>query len=375
MISDISGNTMMPTFFPQWRYTKKLGKKALLAAVFLILASQSFAQQSDTVHYEYDRLNRVTKVTYDSSGAVIIYTYDAAGNRTATIVQGSNLAPVLTSLSPASVPAGTHGFTFGVNGDNLVNGAVVRWNGVSRATTYFGSFVTIELTDADLATARDVPVSLVNAPPGNVVSNALTFTITSGPSSLRIDSVVASAGRTSGGQQITLTGAFAGLATAMLGGVSASWSYTNGGGDTSSITVTTPPHAVGGVQIDLTPVSGIGYSKPNAFAYLPTVFTDDTIFATVTVARAQHIIELRQAVDAMRAVAGLGGAPWTDPTLSPASTFIRAVHIQELRTYLNDATTRLGYSTSSYTDPTLTGFLIKRVHIEELRQRIRNIAG
>ncbi|HMG76930.1 MAG TPA: IPT/TIG domain-containing protein, partial [Pyrinomonadaceae bacterium] len=193
----------------------------------------------------------------------------------------------------------------------------------------------------------------------------------SGSTTLRIDTVSPKAGRTSGNQSITLTGAFSGLSTVTMGGVNAAWT-----GNTSTITVTTPAHAVGAVQIDLTPTAGSVYSKTNAFAYLPTVFTDDTIFAAVTIAKAQHIIELRQAVDAMRAVAGLTGAPWTDPTLSPTSTIIKAVHIQQLRTFLDDAATRLGYSTSPYADPTLsTGFLIKRIHIEELRQRIRAIAG
>ena len=365
----------MPNFCAKWRHTQRDIKPVLLAAIFLILALQCFAQQSDNVHYEYDRINRVTKVTYDSSGAAIIYTYDAAGNRTATTVQGSNLPPVLTSLNPSSVPAGTHGFTLGVDGNNLVNGAVVRWNGSSRTTTYFGSFVTIDLTDSDLATAGDVSVSLVNAAPGNVVSNVLTFSITSGSSSLRIDSVVSSAGRTSGGQQVNLTGAFAGLSTVSVGGAFASWVYTNGGGDTSAITITTPAHAVGAVQIDLTPTSGSPYSKANAFAYLPTVFTDDSIIVGQTTVKAQHIIELRQAVDAMRAVVGLGGAPWTDPALAAGGT-IRAIHILDLRTYLDDAASRLGYSTSPYTDPALTtGYSIKRMHIEELRQRIRVIAG
>src|SRR5439155_11210653 len=98
-----------------------------------------------------------------------------------------------------------------------------------------------------------------------------------------------------------------------------------------SITVTTPPHAAGAVQIDLTPTSGSSYSKANAFAYLPTVFTDDTIMVGQTTAKAQHIIELRQAVDAMRAVAGLSGAPWTDPALA-AGNNIKAIHILDLRT-------------------------------------------
>ncbi|NOT59851.1 MAG: hypothetical protein HOP19_06450 [Acidobacteria bacterium] len=126
----------------------------------------------------------------------------------------------------------------------------------------------------------------------------------------------------------------------------------------------------------LTPTSGSPYTKTNAFAYLPTIFTDDTLVAGVTTAKAQHIIELRQAVDALRVVAGLSAAVWTDATLSPASTIIKAVHITELRTNLENAAALLGYAAGSYTDPGLGGgFVIKRVHIEELRQRIRAIAG
>jgi hypothetical protein len=192
---------------------------------------------------------------------------------------------------------------------------------------------------------------------------------------LRIDSVALPAGRTSGGQQIVLTGAFVDLSTVQVGGVTASWLYTNSAADTTKITVTTPAHDAGAVQIDLTPTSGTAYSKTNAFAYLPTIFTDNTLLVGQTTAKAQHIIELRQAVDAMRAVAGLSGAPWTDPALAAGSR-IKAIHILELRTFLDDAATRLGYSTSPYTDPSLAaGYSIKRIHIEELRQRIRVIAG
>jgi hypothetical protein len=194
-------------------------------------------------------------------------------------------------------------------------------------------------------------------------------------SALKIDSVSPKVGRTSGGQQVKLTGAFAGLSSVMMGGVSASWSYINGG-DTSMITVTTPAHTAGAVSIELVPTAGSTYSKSNAFAFLQTVFTDDMLLAGVTTTKAQHIIELRQAVDALRAVLGLAAAPWTDPVLLPLVATIKAVHIQELRTYMDDALTRLGFSTQAYTDPSLTNVNpIKRAHVEELRQRIRTIAG
>lgn len=203
----------------------------------------------------------------------------------------------------------------------------------------------------------------------SIVQSAATTT-------LRIDSITQPAGRASGGQQIQLLGVFSGLSTVTLGGLAATWVYTNGGGDTSAITVTTAAHALGAVQIDLTPVSGSSYSKPNAFVYLPTLFTDNTLVVSLTTAKAQHVIELRQAIDAMRAVAGLGPAPWTDATLTPFSSIIKAIHILELRSYLDDAAVRLGYSTSPHTDPSLgAGSTAKRRNIEELRQRIRNIAG
>jgi hypothetical protein len=194
--------------------------------------------------------------------------------------------------------------------------------------------------------------------------------------SVLIESVIPRVGGVAGNQQIKLTGSFAGLSSVTMGGAFASWSYTNGANDTSAITVTTPAHAIGAVSISLIPISGSSYSTLNAFAFLPTTFTDNTIVAGITTVKAQHILELRQAVDALRAVAGIAPFSWTDATLTPSVTVIKALHIRELRTYLDDAATRLGYSTASYTDPSLnTGFLINLAYIEELRQRIRAIAG
>lgn len=235
-------------------------------------------------------------------------------------------------------------------------------------------------TASDFASGVLNPVDLKVATDGTLyylsIGSGAVFRILWAPTSTtqRIDSVSPPAGRTSGGQQIRLTGLFANLSTVAMGGTSALWSYTNMG-DTSAITVTTPPHSAGAVQVDLTPTSGSVYSKASAFAYLPTIFTNDTIMVGQTTARAQHIIELRQAVDALRAVAGLSPALWTDPGLTAGNT-VKAVHILELRTLLDDVATRLGFATSPYTDPGLTsGFVIKRIHIEELRQRIRTIAG
>lgn len=181
----------------------------LLAILILLVLSQPvFAQQSDTIKYEYDRLNRLIKVTYLSSGASIIYTYDAAGNRTAVQVQGNNLAPVLTSSNPASVPAGTRGFTLGINGNNLINGASVLINDSPRATTYFGRSVSIELTDADLSSPRELNINVVN--PDGAKSNTIVFTITQATGFTISGRVATVSNGNLSGVTLTLSGAQAG---------------------------------------------------------------------------------------------------------------------------------------------------------------------
>ena len=344
---------------------------ALGALTLLCSAEQSFGQ-SEAITYTYDKLNRLTGVIY-SSGPAIVYTYDAAGNRTAVQVVGAN-SPAITSLDPSSAVAGGQGFALTVNGAHFANNSVVQWGGSNRQTTYVnGSLLTAIITASDIASSNPVNVTVLNPSTGNI-SNAVSFSITS---SLQITSVSPAAGHTSGGQQIKLTGSFVNLSSVMLGGVSAAWSYTNGAGDTSMITVTTPPsNDPLIVTIYLTSSSGGIYGKPNAFVYLPTVFTDNSLQVGVTTVKVQHIYELRAAVNALRLVAGLGAASWTDLTLTPGNTLIKAVHITELRANLEAAAAVLGYAGGSYTDPVLSsGMPIKRIHIEELRQRIRAIAG
>lgn len=95
------------------------------------------------------------------------------------------------------------------------------------------------------------------------------------------------------------------------------------------------------------------------------IFVDDPLIPGVTVIKAIHLTQLRQAVNAVRAAAGLSAASWTDPT--PTGVRVRAVHITELRNALTPALTALG-KTATYTDPTLgPGTVVKAVHFQELR--------
>lgn len=99
------------------------------------------------------------------------------------------------------------------------------------------------------------------------------------------------------------------------------------------------------------------------------VFADDPLAAGVTAVKAVHFDQLRSAVGAVRANAGLSGATWTDATLSGVR--IKAVHVEELRSRVNEARTALGLSAPTYTDAPLSGVTVKKVHVEELRQRVK----
>ncbi|MEA2237136.1 MAG: hypothetical protein QOC81_1860 [Thermoanaerobaculia bacterium] len=102
------------------------------------------------------------------------------------------------------------------------------------------------------------------------------------------------------------------------------------------------------------------------------VFTDDPLNTGVT-AKAVHVTQLRTAVNAMRAAAGLGAQSFTDPGLASGFT-IKAAHQNELRTALNLARSTIGLAAISYVDPpTVTGgtTTVKAAHIVNLRDGVK----
>lgn len=117
-------------------------------------------------------------------------------------------------------------------------------------------------------------------------------------------------------------------------------------------------------------------SRPSPFsardAAATQSFTDDPVVASVTAIKAAHITELRAAVNALRATAGLSASTFTDPVLS-SSIKVKAVHVQELRTASSAARTALGLSAVTYTDASLTAGTsgVRAVHVQELRGSVR----
>ncbi len=103
-------------------------------------------------------------------------------------------------------------------------------------------------------------------------------------------------------------------------------------------------------------------------------FSDDPLNQGVTLVKAAHVVELRNAVATLRANNQLTEFPFTDAALA-AGTTIKAVHITELRTALDAVYTRRGRGVISYTDPAIvaTETPIKAVHVSDLRLAVRLI--
>jgi chitodextrinase len=100
------------------------------------------------------------------------------------------------------------------------------------------------------------------------------------------------------------------------------------------------------------------------------VFTDDPLTVGVTIIKKDHVLELRTAVNAVRAAAGLSAASWTDTSLT--GVVVQAVHISELRSNLDGALSALGLSTGGYTDTLTPGStIVKAQHVTELRDRVK----
>ena len=104
---------------------------------------------------------------------------------TFTINAAPHPLPVLVSLSPNSASAGSGAFTLMVSGNSFVSGAVIRWNGADRATTFISQTqLSAPIAASDLVNAGNVAVTVFNpasASGGGGLSNSLTFTITPAP--------------------------------------------------------------------------------------------------------------------------------------------------------------------------------------------------
>jgi IPT/TIG domain-containing protein len=123
-------------------------------------------------------------------------------------VNPSNPVPAIAALSPASVAAGSTGFTLTVSGSDFVAASAVQWKGTALTTTYVSaSQLTAAVPASDITTAGTASVTVVNPAPGGGTSGALTFTINPSnpvPAITTLSPASAAAGST--GFTLTVTG-------------------------------------------------------------------------------------------------------------------------------------------------------------------------
>jgi hypothetical protein len=91
--------------------------------------------------------------------------------------------PTASSLSPASVPAGSGGFVLTVSGAGFASNSAVQWNGSPLTTTMVSpTSLTASVPAAGVATAGSASITVSSPAPGGGTSSALTFTTTAPPS-------------------------------------------------------------------------------------------------------------------------------------------------------------------------------------------------
>lgn len=101
------------------------------------------------------------------------------------------------------------------------------------------------------------------------------------------------------------------------------------------------------------------------------IFTDDPLITGLTLVKALHFNQLRQAVNSVRVAANLGQFNWPE-LIQPQVTTIKAAHLQELRDNLDLARSTIGVPAQSYTDnPVGPGVTIKKAHVDEIRLGVR----
>lgn len=177
------------------------------------------------------------------------------------------------------------------------------------------------------------------------------------------------------------------IATFGVGGVTVTWNAvagaahyevhrsSQGGAFAVIASPSSPEHIDGGVAASTTYVykvravdaANTGSLLSDSDIATTILFTDSSLGARSSVIRAVHFTELRVAVNAVRAAAGLTAFIFTDTTLKGMT--VRAVHIQELQSVLSDARALVGVP-SRVAGSVTAGGLIRAADITALRDGV-----
>lgn len=104
----------------------------------------------------------------------------------APLLAQTNPVPFLNQpVVPTSAPAGSAGFSITLNGTGFASNSVVKWNGVSLATTVLSSSkLSASVPASYVAATQTASVTAFSPAPGGGTSNAVPFTVTTPTNSL-----------------------------------------------------------------------------------------------------------------------------------------------------------------------------------------------
>jgi hypothetical protein len=187
--------------------------------------------------------------------------------------------PVLTSVTPNSIVAGSPDTTIIVYGTSLVTGSTVQWNGSNLPTSpYFAGSLTAVVPASDLATVGTANVT-VNSPTANPsLSNALTINITTPPAPT-LAQIYPGGGPIDTATAITLSGTgFTPLTAVEVNGATIPSVFVG----STQITSTIPASSVatpGNFNISVTtPAPGGGTSSPLVFTAYVAITNNDIVY-------------------------------------------------------------------------------------------------
>jgi hypothetical protein len=141
---------------------------------------------------------------------ISVFTYGGGGNvvfsPAVSFIVSSSGAPVICSISPASVVAGASAFTLSVVGAGFTSNSTVNWNGSSRTTAFVSAnALQAQIKSSDIATAGTASVTVANSGGGGGMSSAVNFVISPTPPATPTITSVSPTSATAGGIAFTLT--------------------------------------------------------------------------------------------------------------------------------------------------------------------------
>jgi len=191
----------------------------------------------------------------------------AASSSVATFTIGEQTAPMISTLTPATVVAGNPTFQLIVTGTHFLPSATVQWNGSVIPTTYDSDTqLTVQVTAAQVAAVASVPVTVVNDPAAGGTSNIVQLAIVA-PTPVTVTSLTP-AGLNAGAPTTVLSVAGSGFLTSSVvqwNGTPLTTTYVSA----SSLTAIVPSADLASpasISVTVTNGSGAASSAPVTFA-------------------------------------------------------------------------------------------------------------